>query len=894
MSIPEPAPFVIQRPALMTLLDRLERLVVVAAPAGFGKTSLVHTWTHRRSSLGDGVVWLRVAGGVDTPQALGHALFKQLVAGGFLDEASADPVHWDTWGRDAGWKTIETALVTRAAGARRLIIVIDRAERVRGDRWWDFLERLSRHAADVSVVALLRADGPSDQFPDAMGRDSRSLRIGARQLLFNTDEVSALATILGQQLSRSNAHRILDMTGGCPGLVHTVLTRLAASGKPTLDAAEVHQALDAQVGNGTDLLTSLRMFLPLALLDSFGVEEIGLCRQLGSLADAPPRSSAMDPVTPSGEHDVVRRLQNFGVLQAARVADGGDQARRWRFRPLFCAVLEEHLHCLHPLSVKQACRSFAAQAHATADPERRAEAARLARRGEDWPLLSEIWRAHLLRLQAGDLTRDFASSFWRLPPEATVAHPDLQEADELTRAAFTPDAPRLHRPTVGPAAEVTPETLCAITDPDEMLGVGTGALVAARVDGRLRRAASIAAMVKADLTRRRGVGMPRPGAVSTSWFQLQRGLTSCLVGDDVAAVAALGRAAINATAPDCDHVAAPAAALLELMHQRRASSPGKVARWRAQVEARYSSDHWLAPSVRLTRELSSLWRDTDDLALAPDLPLAWEGVGPDDGVDLYPFMVEATVRWHITYGDTAEALAWMEDLGLVPKTLSAGLKSVTPMVQRCYVDALISHGELNRAQAFMTAVSPDNSAVAPWLRVASARLELVLGRTEMALQLAEVEVRRPELSNRDRWELRLIEAAALAESGEHAKALEAFRRIRKTFTRLGLVHPYVTLPRPVLEKFSAELPAAAAAVWSVGPSWHPEEYRFVRLTEREKVVLEQLVTGTGPQQIAARLFVSPNTVKKQLVSLYSKLGVHTRPEALRLAYHLGLLEAPHR
>jgi LuxR family maltose regulon positive regulatory protein len=43
--------------------------------------------------------------------------------------------------------------------------------------------------------------------------------------------------------------------------------------------------------------------------------------------------------------------------------------------------------------------------------------------------------------------------------------------------------------------------------------------------------------------------------------------------------------------------------------------------------------------------------------------------------------------------------------------------------------------------------------------------------------------------------------------------------------------------------------------------------------------------------IADRLFLSRHTVKSQLWSLYRKLGVHTRSEAVVRARELGLLEA---
>lgn len=54
------------------------------------------------------------------------------------------------------------------------------------------------------------------------------------------------------------------------------------------------------------------------------------------------------------------------------------------------------------------------------------------------------------------------------------------------------------------------------------------------------------------------------------------------------------------------------------------------------------------------------------------------------------------------------------------------------------------------------------------------------------------------------------------------------------------------------------------------------------LTRREKVVLEQLVGDATLEDIAQRLFVTRNTVKTQVASVYRKLGVTCRADAVAL------------
>ncbi len=62
----------------------------------------------------------------------------------------------------------------------------------------------------------------------------------------------------------------------------------------------------------------------------------------------------------------------------------------------------------------------------------------------------------------------------------------------------------------------------------------------------------------------------------------------------------------------------------------------------------------------------------------------------------------------------------------------------------------------------------------------------------------------------------------------------------------------------------------------------------VRLTAREADVLEQLALGSSYTEIAQALYITENTVKTHLMSLYRKLGVEKRSAALRVARTVGL------
>ncbi len=69
------------------------------------------------------------------------------------------------------------------------------------------------------------------------------------------------------------------------------------------------------------------------------------------------------------------------------------------------------------------------------------------------------------------------------------------------------------------------------------------------------------------------------------------------------------------------------------------------------------------------------------------------------------------------------------------------------------------------------------------------------------------------------------------------------------------------------------------------------ELRADPLTTAELRVLACLPTHLSFQAMAEDLFVSRNTVKTQAISIYRKLGVSSRGDAVDRARELGLLES---
>lgn len=146
----------------------------------------------------------------------------------------------------------------------------------------------------------------------------------------------------------------------------------------------------------------------------------------------------------------------------------------------------------------------------------------------------------------------------------------------------------------------------------------------------------------------------------------------------------------------------------------------------------------------------------------------------------------------------------------------------------------------------------------------------------------------------------LVRARAAAEAGDAVTArklvaralLDARRdRLRRPFLRAG------TWIRPLLA--STPLHELAQGWLSPGPPRRggerlrpepgPPPLVAVELSGRERDVLQRLARMMSTEEIAADLYVSVNTVKTHLKSVYRKLAVNRRNDAVRRARDLGLL-----
>ncbi len=114
-----------------------------------------------------------------------------------------------------------------------------------------------------------------------------------------------------------------------------------------------------------------------------------------------------------------------------------------------------------------------------------------------------------------------------------------------------------------------------------------------------------------------------------------------------------------------------------------------------------------------------------------------------------------------------------------------------------------------------------------------------------------------------------LEAGVIGYLLKNVSADELARAIRAAHTGRATLSPDV----------------AQAIVQAASEPPHPG----LDLTERERAVLVLMVEGLNNTQIAARLVVSPSTIKSHVSNILSKLGVSSRTEAVTLALRHGLV-----
>lgn len=244
----------------------------------------------------------------------------------------------------------------------------------------------------------------------------------------------------------------------------------------------------------------------------------------------------------------------------------------------------------------------------------------------------------------------------------------------------------------------------------------------------------------------------------------------------------------------------------------------------------------------------------------------------------------------------------------------AHMEMLLPTVELARTRLLAEQGELDAAAE--RAVAPKGAAeTAPGPmeeRQALVRAHALLALEQYREAHQLVEQLLPAMEAGERWgrvlEALVLRALALAGEGHRQRALSTLERALEMGESEGYVRLYLDEGAPMQQllrssqreggpsPYAARLLAAferePVPPTDEGPSRaEPSQSLIEPLTKRELEVLDELALALSNPEIAERLVISLNTVKSHTKSIYAKLEVHNRTEAVLRAQELGLLES---
>ncbi len=279
------------------------------------------------------------------------------------------------------------------------------------------------------------------------------------------------------------------------------------------------------------------------------------------------------------------------------------------------------------------------------------------------------------------------------------------------------------------------------------------------------------------------------------------------------------------------------------------------------------------------------------------LELARQLVNTDRPVACQVFIA----RLKLAQGDVAGAAAMLAEAELALRQHDFVLQ--VPEVAAAQVMALLQQGDLGAAA---------NLVQAHQLPLSQARVHLAQGDPSAALAVLEPYRRRAEERAWADEQLRtmILQAAAFHALGERARAAELLDEALASAEPGGFIRIFVDEGAPLARLLYEALSRGVHPVYvrrllaaypvddagrAAPPTTPVAGSRLAEpLSRRELEVLPLIAEGLTNQEIAARLYLSLHTVKAHARTIYAKLGVSSRTQAVARGRALGLLSSGRR
>lgn len=895
-----PAGFVF-RPRLVEQLDEgaARELVLVSAPAGFGKTALLADWSQRRKRP---VAWLSLDASDNDPVRFWRHVAAALdrVRPGVAERvgpllARPSPTSFDGF---------VSALINELVGhADPVVLVLDDYHLIEAESVHASLLFLLEHVPPgLQLVLACRADPP---LPLARLRGRGKLaELRTLELRFTDAEAAALLReAVGQDLGDDAVAALAARTEGWAAGLQ--LAALSLQGQS--DVAQFVATFSGSHRYVLDYLTTEVLERQPEPVRAFLLETSVLDRLCGELCDA-----------------VTGRTDSQSVLEAIERANlflvPLDEVRGWwRYHHLFADLLRTRLELQQPHQVPELHRNAAAwcEEHGLADDAFRHA---LGAGDADWAarLIEQNADALHLRSEGATLKRWLAA----LPAEVAESWPRLslvqarlalltgrvEQVENLldaaervwTRASAAANDP--YAPSVGRAASVytnVPAMVAASRaflaelrgDADTTTAWASRALDLLGEGDWMLESLARGHLAIAEWLRGRLLEAERGFAASVSgwraagesalvaWGCHHVGQIQRAQGHADAALDTYGQAFELATPPG--RPALPAAGAARVGMAEVAYSQGQLDRALSYVNEGIPLCRRLTYTQPLANGLATLaWihHANGDAAGALDAISEAEQVAPSSQVaELLNPVPARQARLLLAQGDVAAATQWTEERGLNVDDAPSYPREPAYLV---LARVLIARGAADRALSLLARLQ-GNATARPG--------SLVEIHALRALALASLGDQ-------------ALAVVALAEALTLAGSQGNIRVFVDEGSAMGTLHGRLLATRPDQQALLGDVPvdylARLARAFDVDAARRDPAKRqssavasglVAALSDRELEVLRLLAAGKRNQEIADELYVTRDTVKKHITHILDKLGAATRTQAAARAREFGLL-----
>lgn len=869
--VPQSSAKTFSRKRLFDLLERgLEkRLILVCAPAGYGKTTLVASWIGAHEHP---VGWISLDARDNTLHGFLSYLWEATMS--FNPEQAKIMVAGLSSEKRISSENNLTSLVNAVSEyGEQVTLVLDDYHTIENQEIHGFIKQMIQDAPpNLNLVITTRSDPPI-QLGRFRGK-SELLELRSRDLAFTEDEF--------RQFISANTH--LELTNQQLDLLYTQTEGWITGASLALLSMPSNTDMAAFLEHfgGTD--RNIMDYLIEEVLDQLD-DEIHSFLLKTSILDRLSRELCdyLLQVSSSGRILEVLEKQNLFITPL-------DTHRTWyRFHPLFAQILK---HRLASRGVDDIAPLHTRASEWFRDQGELSEAIYHAAASADESMIMDLIKANSGRMLQTARLVELSDWFSLLREETIKTDPvlcmnmswTLLLMGELTRAREY--------------AELASE--CATTGLDhENVRANLAtikaylALFSGQIGESITAAQSALELFKND----------EHNGISVAAFTLGNALT--IAGRSSEALSAYEQAVYSAQQSNNIHIELPAqhaaASQKRLMGQLQAAE-----REYHDIFSRYSGTS-LSPLPLATSYVGLGEVFTDRLEISPALKSIQQGLeiaerwGNSDA-KIHGYLSMAIL--HLAQKKISLASPYLEQVDALLKLRDNRYHKIAH-VHATRVQYLLAHSNIQKARQYL-----DQHELALDSQVQHHRILEYL--TEVKVLLAEGEIHEA-LINLDRvfagyestanlrylLDIILIRAVALSKLSQEDKAQQAFSQALDLAVQEMILRPFVELGQHLSDLISItdksappkhqQFLARVRVEINTSSILRTEDGLIEKLSSREQEVLVLLAEGLTNAELSKQLFVSLSTIKTHLLHIFTKLNVKNRTSAIERARQLGLL-----